>query len=144
MIKGDAVMKLSRFLVFLAIVLLTQSPAVAAVIAQSDKEVQAIADPILDTLLSGFNDNNYSTYSQYFDDTLKDAIPEKKFQQVRSDILQKMGKYQSRTYLGYQTKGNFTVVLWKGRFSKSTDDVLIKLAVSKRGDKVEVSGLWFQ
>lgn len=137
-------MKLSRLLVVLSMVLLTLSPAVAALIAQNDKEVRAIAEPILDTVLSGFNKNNYAAYSQYFDDTLKDAIPEKKFQQVRSDILKKLGKYQSHTYLGYQTKGNFTVVLWKGRFSKATDDVLIKLVLSRRVDKVQVSGLWFQ
>ena len=112
---------------------------------QNDKEVQAIAEPILDTVLKGFNDGNYGLYTKYFDDTMKDAMPEKKFQQVRGEILKKLGKYQSRSYLGYQTKDNFTVALWKGRFSKTSDnDVMIKLVLSKRGDKVQVSGLWFQ
>ncbi len=137
-------MKLSRSLVFLALVLLTLSPAVAAVIAQNDKEVKAIADPILDTLLTGLNNGNYGLYAKYFDDTLRDAIPENKFQQVRGEIQKKLGKSQSRTYLGFEKKGNFTVALWRGRFSASEDDVLIKLALSKRGDKVEISGLWFQ
>jgi hypothetical protein len=63
---------------------------------------------------------------------------------VRANIMKKLGKYQSRTYLGFLQKGNFTVVLWRGRFSASDDDVLIKLVLSKRGDKVLVTGLWFQ
>jgi len=137
-------MQLVRCLVILTVAFLALSPAVADVIGQNDKEVQAIANPILDGLLTGFSNGNYALYSKNFDDTLKDAIPEKKFKQVRANILQKLGKYQSRTYLGFEQKGNFTVVLWKGRFSKVEDDVTIKLVVSKRGNKVLVLGLWFQ
>jgi hypothetical protein len=124
--------------------MMSWSPAAAAVIGQNDQEVQALANPILDTVLTGFNDGNYGLYSKCFDDTLKDAIPEKKFQQVKAEILKKIGKYQSRTYLGYLTQRNATVALWRGRFSASDDDVLIKLVLSKRGDKLQVVGLWFQ
>jgi hypothetical protein len=137
-------MKPVRYLVILALVSMLLSPATAAVIGQTDQEVQAIANPILDAVLTGFNDGNYSLYSKYFDATLKDAIPEQKFRQVRREIQKKLGKYQSRTYLGFLQKGNFTMVLWKGRFSASNDDVLIKLVLSKRGKKTEVTGLWFQ
>lgn len=137
-------MKLARCLLTLAAVFLLLSPAAAAVIAQNDKDVQAIAEPILDTVLTGLNNGNYSLYSRYFDGTLKDAVTKKKFSQVRANIMKKLGKYQSRTYLGFLQKGNFTVVLWRGRFSASDDDVLIKLVLSKRGHKVLVAGLWFQ
>jgi hypothetical protein len=137
-------MKLARYLAILAVIFLLGSPATAAVIGQTDQAVQTIANPILDAVLSGFNDGNYALYSKYFDATMKDAIPEKKFRQVRRDIMKKLGKYQSRTYLGFEGKGNFTVALWKGRFSASDDDVTIKLVLSRRGKKVEVTGLWFQ
>lgn len=137
-------MKLARYLAILAVVFLLASPATAAVIGQDDQEVQGVANPILDAVLTGFNDGNYASYSKYFDATLKDAIPEQKFRQVRRDIQKKLGKYQSRAYLGFLKQGNFSVVLWKGRFSASDDDVLIKLVVSRRGEKVEVTGLWFQ
>jgi hypothetical protein len=137
-------MKLARYPASLALVLMLLSPATAAMIGQNDQEVQTIASPILNAVLTGFNDGNYRLYSKYFDDTLKDAISEKKFQRVRSEIQKKLGKYQSRTYLGFLQKGGFTVTLWKGRFSASDDDVLIKLVLSKRGKKVEVAGLWFQ
>ena len=137
-------MKMARYLAILTVVSLLASTATAAMIGQNDKEVQTIANPILNAVLTGFNDGNYRLYSKYFDDTLKDAMSEKKFRRVRSAILKKLGKYQSRTYLGFLKKGGFTVTLWKGRFSASDDDVLIKLVLSKRGKKVEVAGLWFQ
>jgi len=137
-------MKLVACLAGLAVVCLALSPAAAGMVGQDDKEVQGVADPILETVLTGFNNGNYALYAKYFDDTLKDAITEKKFMQVRADILKKIGTYQSRTYLGFLQQGNTSVALWKGRFSVADGDVLIKLVLSKRGDKVQVVGLWFQ
>ncbi|MCK9377133.1 MAG: DUF3887 domain-containing protein [Syntrophobacterales bacterium] len=119
-------------------------PAAAEVIGDSDAQVQAVADPILNTVLKGFDSGNYGLYSQNFDDTLKDAITEKKFAQVRGGILKTLGKYESRTYLGFLRQGKTTVVLWKGKFTRNDDDVLIRLVLSRRGDKVQVLGLWFQ
>ncbi len=116
----------------------------AAVLGQTDQEVQAVAEPLLEGVLAGFNDGNYAKYSQNFDETLKEAISEKKFQKVRAQILKTLGKYRSRTYLGFLKQHGATVVLWRGRFTESDDDVLIKLVASKRQDRYVVVGLWFQ
>jgi hypothetical protein len=106
--------------------------------------VQAVAGPMVDNLLAGFNQGNYAQYSRDFDDTLREAIPEKKFQQVRADILKKLGKYKDKKYLGFLNQQAHTIVLWKGAFDGTPDDVLIKLVLSRRQDKVQVVGLWFQ
>jgi hypothetical protein len=119
-------------------------PVSAEVVGNSDAEVQAVADPILDNLLAGFNAGDYPKYSKDFDTMLKESLPETKFRQVRSDILKKIGKYQSRQYLGFLNQEQFTVALWKGKFSQTANDVLIKLVTSRRPDKVVVVGLWFQ
>jgi hypothetical protein len=136
--------RLVACLAVVVVVCLAMSPAAAGPVGQNDQEVQAVANPILETVLTGLNNGNYALYAKYFDDTLKDAITEKKFLRVRADILKKIGKYQSRTYLGFLKQGNTSVALWKGRFSGADDEVLIKLVLSKRGDKVKVLGLWFQ
>lgn len=116
----------------------------ADILGTTDEQVQAAADPILDNLLAGFNEGDYQKYSKDFDATLKESLPESRFKQVRGEILQKIGKYQSRKYFGFLNQNKFTAVLWKGKFSNTTSDVLIKLVVSKRPDKVVVVGLWFQ
>ncbi len=82
-------------LMILLISMLT-APALTALLATRDKEVQAVAEPLVDTLLEGFNQGNYAQYSRDFDDTLREAIPEKKFQQVRADILKKLGKFKEK------------------------------------------------
>ncbi len=126
------------------IVLLAAIPAAAASIGTSDDKVKAEASPILDNLLTGFNKGNYDQYSKDFDATLREAIPEKKFQQIRDEILKKLGPYKSKKYLGFLNQQAYTVVLWKGAFADTKDNVLIKLVLSKRENKVVVVGLWFQ
>jgi hypothetical protein len=119
-------------------------PAAAAPVGTSDQQVKAVAEPILDNLLAGFNQGNYAQYAKDFNDTLREAIPEKKFQQVRGELLKKLGKYKEKKYLGFLNQQAYTIALWKGAFANTQDDVLIRLVLSKRQDKVVVVGLWFQ
>ena len=128
----------------LFLVFLMTGAAMGDFIGQGDKEVQAVADPILDNLLAGFNEDNYKKYSKDFNETLKEVITEKKFAEVRGSILTKLGKYQSHTYLGFLNQGRMTAILYKGKFVATQDDVLIKLVLSKRQGGVVVTGLWFQ
>ncbi len=130
--------------ILVLMVLLVALPAAAAFIGADNDQVKAVAEPILDNLLTGFNKGNYAQYSKDFDDTLREAIPEKKFQQVRENLLKKIGAFKSKKFLGFLNQQAYTVVLWKGAFAATRDDVLIKLVLAKRQDKVVVVGLWFQ
>jgi len=129
--------------VILAIIVVSVS-TFAGVIGRTNEEVRAIAEPILDNILEGFKTDDYRKYSRDLDDTLKETISQKKFLEIDRQIQSSIGNYQSREYLGFLIKGQMTVVLWKGRFDGSIDDVLIKLVVSKRKNKYLVTGLWFQ
>jgi hypothetical protein len=142
--QEDDGMKSRSWLLLMGLLVLLAIPAAAEVIGQNDQEVKNVAEPMLANLLAGFNEGDYAKYSRDFDETLKEAISEKRFQKVRGDILKNLGKYKSRNYLGYLQKNRTTLVLWKGKFAGSEDDVLIKLVASKRGDKNVVVGLWFQ
>ncbi len=113
-------------------------------VGKTDAEVQAVATPILQNLLAGFNEGNYPQYARDFDDTLREAISEKKFSDTRAKILSTLGKYKNGTYLGFLRKDHTTVVLYRGIFAKTDDEVLINLVLSKRHNKNQVTGLWFQ
>jgi Protein of unknown function (DUF3887) len=130
--------------IMVIIVLLVAMPAAATFVGTDDSQIKTVAEPILDNVLAGFDQGNYAQYSKDFDATLREAIPEKKFQQVREDILKKLGTFKGKKYLGFLNQQAYTVVLWKGAFAGTKDDVLIKLVLSKRQNKVVVIGLWFQ
>ncbi len=110
----------------------------------TDAEVKAVAGPILDNILEGFKYKDYTKYSRDLDDTVKETVTKEKFPTVCQQVQQQVGVYKSRKYLGSLKKGKMTVVLWKGRFDGTDDDVVIKLVISKRGQKYFVTGLWFQ
>ncbi|MFW6123491.1 MAG: DUF3887 domain-containing protein [Thermodesulfobacteriota bacterium] len=119
-------------------------PALAAFVGTSDKQVKGVAEPILDNLMQGFNQGDYAQFSQNFDQTMRKTITEKKFQQVREDLLKKWGKYKSKTYLGFLNQKDYSMILWKAVFADTKRDVLIKLVLSRSQDKILVSGLWFE
>ncbi len=132
-----------RIVIIMAIVGIAVS-TFAEVIGKTNEEIRIIAEPILDSILEGIETEDYAKYSRDFDGTMKEIISKKKFPGVNLQIQNSIGNYQSRKYLGSLIKGQMTVVLWKGRFDRSADDVLIKLVVSKRKNKYLVTGLWFQ
>jgi len=129
-----------------SVLFLFSTPAVtfAEVVGETNEEVTAIAEPILDNILQAFEQNDYIKYAKDFDDTLKESISDKKFVEVNQYFQDSLGNYQSREFLGFFVKGKMSVVLWKARYDKSEDDVVIKLVLSKRADKYLVTGLWFQ
>jgi hypothetical protein len=127
----------------ICILCISVSLSSAEVVGNDKDEVRKITEPILDNILEGFSENDYQMYCRDFDDTLKEAVSEKKFIDTDSQIEHSIGNCVSREYLGFLNKGRMTVVLWKGRFDKAEDDVLIKLVVSKRNGRYLVTGLWF-
>ncbi|MCD4778974.1 MAG: hypothetical protein K8S27_00280 [Candidatus Omnitrophica bacterium] len=130
--------------IFTIIFLVVGQPASAEVLGFNDAEVKAIGQPVLDNILEGFDNNDYLIYVRDFDDTLRESVSEDQFYQVDQHFEKTIGPIVSKTYLGYLKQGQMTVLLWKARFEYSDNDVLIKLVMSKRGDRYVVTGLWFQ
>lgn len=137
-------MKIFHRLALILLICLLPAAAAGDVVGQNDQEVQAAAEPLLDNILAGFRESNYQLYARDFDNTLKELITKEKFSQTRKQILDKIGNYKSRIYLGFLTRGKTTQVLWKGRFDRTGEDVLIKLTLSRRGERNLVLGLYFQ
>jgi len=120
------------------------TPSYAAVIGENDEEVEGVADPLLDNVLSGFSDEDYSKYSKDFDETLKSTITPRHFKEIREQVLGSVGKYLYREYLGFLNREAITIVLWKGVFDKTQDEVLIKMVVSEQNGRYLITGLWYQ
>lgn len=120
------------------------NPACAAVIGKTDEEVEIIADALLDNVMIGFGDEDYVKYSKDFDQTLKETITSEHFKEIRKDVIERIGNYLYREYLGFLNREAVTIVLWKGVFDKTQDEVLIKMVVSERDGRYLITGLWYQ
>jgi len=124
--------------------LVIASSAGAEIAGTTDKQVQVVANSLLDTVFEGMADENYDIYTKHFDTTMKESISPDRFKQISQQIKEMFGTYLYREYLGFLNKSDSTIILWKGVFDKAANDVLIKLVVSKRGEKYVITGLWFE
>lgn len=118
--------------------------AQAATRKRTNKEMEVVADPIMDNILDGVKLENYVAYSKDFDKALKIIGSRTKFFQVARYLKKSLGNYLYREYMGSIYKDNGVVVLWKGTFDKSQNDVLIKLFLSKQNNRYVVTGVRFQ
>ena len=111
---------------------------------KTSKEMKEVADPILDNILDGFKLEKYVTYSRDFDQALKVIGSRTKFFNVARYLKDTVGNYMYREYMGSIYKKDGIVVLWKGTFDKTKEDVLIKLFLSEKNNRYVVTGLRFQ
>ncbi|MEW6574459.1 MAG: DUF3887 domain-containing protein [Bacillota bacterium] len=102
----------------------------------------AYADPIVDNLLEGFNEGNYTKFSRDFDEQMKNGLPEPVFNQTRQLVTSKVGLYKSRTVAKVEKQGPATIVIYDADFEKEKG-VEVKVVFQKYGEKNLVSGLWF-
>ncbi|MBN3038077.1 MAG: hypothetical protein JW869_01510 [Candidatus Omnitrophica bacterium] len=131
--------------VFLAALFcLIAQPLSADVIEGADEQVEKIANPVLEVLLECLEKNDYQKYLSQADEAHRDLLTRDKYIQANTQVKEKMGKYISREYIGFLNQSNMTVALWKARFTKIDDDVLIKLVINRKGDKYYAAGMWFQ
>ena len=137
-------MKPITIIVVFAVFLMAVPFLRADIVGTTDKQIKALADPFLDSILKGFAEDDYSAYIKDFDIALKESISPARFQEIDEQIQGWLGNYLYREYLGFLNKGKMTTVFWKGVFDQENDDVLIKLIISKRDNKYLVTGLWFQ
>ena len=120
------------------------TPAFAVERAKTTQEIKAIADPLIDNIVDGFKFDKYTQYCRDFDPELKVIGSRTKFFKVSRHIKTSLGNYLYRKYMGSLLKGDMIVVLWKGKFDKTSNDVLIKLVIKKQNRRYVVIGLWFQ
>ncbi len=105
-------------------------------------QVRPYADPITENILSGMSENNYSKYSNHFDQTMKNAMNEAVFNETNILIRSKIGDYVSKEFLKVESKNQHTVVHYNARFTNEPEDVTVRVVFQEIMDEMKVSGLW--
>ena len=137
-------MKLNNILFIIISILLISSFTGATTVGEEDDEIKAIGNIVLDNVLYGINKKDYEIYSKDFDLELIEAIPEEKFKIIVKQMNNFIGNHKKRTFLGFINKKNVTIILWKAKYDKTTEDILIRLVISKEEDKYLIKGILFQ
>ena len=103
--------------------------------------VLAYAEPTTDNVLNGYNSGNYAQFSENFDAVMLQAETNAVFQQTRSQIMSKLGKYISRQTPMVVKQNNMIIVFYNARFEQE-DGVTIRVVFQPDGEH-KLTGLWF-
>ena len=105
-------------------------------------QVREYADPITENILLAMNEGNYTKYSEHFDQTMKNAMPEAVFKETNIVIKSKIGDYVSKEFWKVESKDQFTIAYYKAKFTQEPEDVIVKVVFQEIVGEMNVSGLW--
>ena len=87
--------------------------------ATKPKSEPGYAGLITEDILMGMNEGNYARFSEHFDETMKNAIPEASFQQLAAGIKAVTVDYvpASKEFGEVITSGIYTDVFYEAKFT---------------------------
>ena len=100
----------------------------------------AAADPITDRLLTALAANDYESFTQDMETTMKTSMTEAQFNDLRQLLEDKAGAYQSRQLNTVQQSGDFYIVLYTAAFEKSPA-VTLRIVLTQ-AEPYQLTGLW--
>lgn len=91
------------------------------------------------SVINGLDSGNYEKYIRDFTDESKKSFTREIFQDAHKAVDSKLGKIKTRQYLGSYQKNEYWVLLWKAKYSKTNEDILLELYVKKVGNSYKVA-----
>jgi hypothetical protein len=105
------------------------------------------AAPMVDNLLVGIKDRDLQVFSKDMGSKMIAAFTQASFDSLADTLSTKIGDYQSRAFASARvTKSGeteFTVVIYKAKYSSETDDVLITVSFGEEEGAKKITGLYF-
>ena len=102
-------------------------------------EVKAYADAAAEKIFTGINEKNYAKFSEDFDQTMKNAVTEAKF----NEITTQLGQCESKGIIGADKTQGYTRAFYKASSSAFSRDLTFTIVFSTTGDK-KVSGFFYK
>jgi hypothetical protein len=103
----------------------------------------AHAPDILEGIMKGISEGDYELYARDFSDILRKDVSREDFLLLQRKIQKRLGKMKRFDLLGHYVQQGEVIVLFKARFAKDKDDVLIKTVLDAKQSIPVVTGLWF-
>ncbi len=130
--------------VLLLMVLFFSCITIAAAFAQSDKEILAIADPLVDKLTKAMESKDYKTYMNPWIPSAKAMMTKESFEKTCDATISQMGTFQSKSFYNIVKKESFLVIQWKAKYSRVPEDLYLQLVLLKEKGKYLVAGHWIK
>ena len=105
----------------------------------SGAEKNDLAESMVERMLKGINKDDYALYSGDFYKGLKEQVKEKDFKALNDDLKKQLGEYKSRKFMDMLNKKLVDIFMWKAKFTKTDEDVMIRLFLIEDEGQYKVS-----
>jgi len=131
-------------MLFLLVLVLSLSPTFGEPAERSGhaEQIRDQATAALERIMQAISEGDYGLYTRDFSKQMKDSQDRESFLQLQSNLQRSLGKFKSMEFLGFYVQYGGTIVLFKARFSKEKEDVLIRLVLDRKKSPPQVTGLW--
>lgn len=120
---------LKKLIIPLLLILVLAISGCSKTSSAEKEQLSKTADPIVENMLQGLKENNYTKFSQDFNDKMKSSMTEASFKDLAAMLNQKIGTYSSKTLWKTQKDNNFTVLIYKAKFDKESGDVITTVSI---------------
>lgn len=93
------------------------------------------------SVIDGIFNGNYALYSRDFSEKNKKYFDKDVFEKAHLAVKEELGEYKGEEFIGSWRKGDYDILLWKTRFSKIKDDILIQMYVKKIDGTYKIAAL---
>jgi hypothetical protein len=135
--------KRCTFLLSILCVFLWSHAGAASVNVDDPDQIRTRATILIEEIIQGISEGDYVLYSRQFSRPMKESQTRENFLELQRSLQKAIGKFQSLQYLGFYAQHGNLITLFKARFSKDKDDVLIRLVMKGSATDSKVTGLWF-
>lgn len=103
------------------------------------KDAEQAGQLMVENVITGLDLGNYEMYTRDFTDESKKSFTKEIFKDAYKAVDSNLGKIKTKQYLGNYQKNEYWVLLWKARYSKTNEDILLELYVKKVGNNYKVA-----
>ena len=108
---------------------------------KSHSEILNIADPIMNNIVHGSNENDYDKCSKDFSIEMLKSLPKEEFERQLSESYEETGNIEKkREFLSCIYRDSGVTVLWKGYFERKKGEVLAQLTIDEEDGEIKVFG----
>ena len=102
---------------------------------------QEAGKKMITSVSTGLHTGNYALYSRDFSKKNKKYFDKNVFTKASDAVTEELGEFQGEKFVGSWRKGDYDIMLWKARFSKTKDDVLIQMYIKKLNGTYKIAAL---
>lgn len=101
----------------------------------SEKEILAVANPIMDNLMEASTEIDHEKHCRDFTDRMKRIVTKDHFQKVCEEYQSTKGYFEERQAVAVFRRPNSVAVIWKQYFSKARGEFVAEMVLVHQDGK---------